>query len=494
MAFPSYIRDASSMTFARRVVSGTTYLTLSSGFTRLFSIISMPILTRLLSPKAYGVTSLVGTFISLVSVFALAGIDMSYSRAYHSVQPPSGPAVEHYCWRVALSAGIFSAVLGAGVWSLVYKEAPGFASGLSLVVAGGIFGSLATTMALTRARLAGRYRAMAVMTVVSGVVGPLVSLGIATLWRQDAMALLIPMLLSYTIPVIILGTPSIARLVRPSAIPPKQRRALVQIGLAGIVTAPMYWLLSSSDRWFLQHYHGPESVGIYALSYSVAIIGMMVNSAIMSVWLPEAAREYELDPAGAKVVLGRLMSRLISLMAILWLAVAASGADIIRWLANRRFHAAGGFVPYIAGGVFFYGTLHLSNTGLLLMKKLNWAMLWWLLGGLFCGLLNLLLVPTYGGAGAAITQCASFAFISFGILVTSQAQFRIHLDWTRLATVVGIAVCAGVLMAPHWHESAPLSLLMKLPIGIIVAGLIAWLAAPDWCDRSIRYFRRLVFR
>ena len=64
--------------------------------------------------------------------------------------------------------------------------------------------------------------------------------------------------------------------------------ALIKIGLAGVVTAPMYWLLTASDRWFLQHFHGAEAVGVYSIGYSVAIVGMMVNSAVIAVWTPEA--------------------------------------------------------------------------------------------------------------------------------------------------------------------------------------------------------------
>ena len=104
------------MTFTRRLVSGTSQLSFSNGVVRLLSIVTMPILTGLLSPQAYGVAALAGTVISLASVFGLAGIDMSYSRAYHSAQPPSGVAVEHYCWRFAILGALLTAVIGAVAW------------------------------------------------------------------------------------------------------------------------------------------------------------------------------------------------------------------------------------------------------------------------------------------------------------------------------------------------------------------------------------------
>ena len=477
------------MTFTRRIVSGTTQLTLSNGVVRLLSIVTMPILTSLLSPQAYGVATLVGTVISLVSVFALAGIDMSYARAYHSTKPPSGADVEHYCWRFAILAALLTAVFAAVVWWFINRDSVELDHRLAILLALGIIFSLACTMAQTRARLAGRYRAMALTIIGGGIIGSAASIGIAVWWRQDALALLLPMLLGYLIPTLLLGAPSITEMTKPSGLTRTEGAALVKIGLAGIITAPMYWLLSSSDRWFLQHYHGAEAVGVYSIGYSVAIVGMMVNTAVMSVWLPEASREYEQDPARAQIILGRLMSRLTAAMALIWLVVAAAGGDMVRWLANDRFHAAADYVPYIAGGVFFYGVLHLANAGLLLAKKLNYAALWWFAGGLVCALLNLTLVPRLGGIGAAITQSISFAFISLGILVTSQAMFHVHLVWSRLAMVLSIVVAAGVFMTPPWHGSAPFSLLMKLPIGIALGVIVSWLIAPDWCVKGIEHLR-----
>jgi O-antigen/teichoic acid export membrane protein len=478
------------MTFTRRLISATTQLTLSNGVVRLLSIVTMPILTALLSPQAYGVAALAVTVISLVSVFGLAGVDMSYARAYHSAQPPSGVGVEHYCWRFAISGALVAAVVGAAAWWFFNRNSIALDPRLAILVAVGIVFSVANTMVQTRARLDGRYRATAVTIIATGVISMVASIGIATIWRQDAMALLIPLLLGYLIPILLLGTPSLAGLVKPSGLTRNEGVTLIKIGLAGVVTAPMYWLLSSSDRWFLQHYHGAQAVGIYTIGYSVAIVGMMVNNAVTSVWLFEAAREHEQDPAWAQINLGRLMSRLAALMAVIWVAVAAAGGDIVRWLANERFHAAADYVPYIAGGVFFNGVLHLANTGLLLAKELNWAAMWWLAGGLVCILLNLALVPKYGGVGAAVTQSVSFAFIALGILATAQAKFHVQLDWSRLAATMLVVLAGGVFLARPWHATAPFSLLLKLPIGIALAVIVAWLMAPDWCVKGINYVRR----
>jgi len=481
------------MTFTRRVVSGTSQLTMSNGVVRLLSIVTMPILTGLLSPHAYGVAALAGTIISLASVLALAGIDTSYLRAYHSAEPPSGAVAEAYCWRFAILNALLAGALAAIAWHFFSGDSIDQDRRLWPLVAVGVILSVISTMAVVRALIAGRHRALAFTIVAAGVIGSAVSIGIA-IWHQDALALLLPMLLGYLIPVLLLGTPSIPTLMKRSRLTRNEGVALINIGLAGVVTAPMYWLLTSSDRWFLQHYHGAETVGVYSIGYSVAIVGMIVNSAVMAVWGPEAAREYEEDRARAKFTLGSLMSRQVAAMAIIWLAAAAAGGDIVRWLANERFRAAADYVPFIAGGVFFYGVLRLALTGLLLAKQMKWAALWWLAGGAVCILLNLALVPRYGGLGAAVSQSTSFAFIAMGIFATAQTKFRVQLEWKRLVASMLIVLVAAVFLIPPWHRTALLSLLMKLPIGFAAAVIVAWMAAPDWCVKGVDYLRRKGFR
>lgn len=478
------------MTFAHRLISGTFQLSLSNAVVRLVSIVTMPVMTALLPPHAYGVASLVGTVVSLVAVFALAGIDMSYSRAYHSSKPPSGAVVEHFCWRFAIFMALLTAAPAALAWWIFSGNSSELDQGLTAIIAIGIIFTVGSTMTQTRARLAGRYRAMATTIIAGGIVGPMLSIGIAMWWRQDALALLLPMLFSYLLPMMMLGTPRVTELFKPTCMARNESTALIKVGLAGVVTAPMHWLLSSADRWFLQYFHGAEVVGIYTIGYSVAIVGMVFNSAVMSVWLPEAAREFERDSVQAKITLGRFMSRLVAAMAVIWLVVAASGGDILRLLANERFHAAADVVPYIAGGVFFYGILHLANAGLLLANRLKWAMWWWFTGGVMGLLMNWVLVPRLGAVGAAMTQCISFAFISIGVLISSQAVFRVQLEWNRLALALAIVVAAGIAMGTPWHVSAIHSLSLKMPIGLAVTAAIGWTMAPDWCVKGFKYLRK----
>lgn len=480
----------SSPSLAKRLISGSIQLTLSSVLVRILAIFSMPVLTRLLSPQAYGEAALVTTSISLIAGIGLVGLDMTYARAYQSIEPPSGETAERYLWRVAICVGLVMGALGTIAWYFWLANWLALNRSFAFVLGLGVVLTICCIMAQVRARLHNRYGRLSMAIVLAGVISLSLSIAVAVWWRQDAMPLLLAVLAAFMVPLVLLGTPKWRALMRPSELGTTQKVNLIKIGIAGGVTAPMYWMMSSSDRWFLGYFQGADAVGVYTIGFNVAAVGLMVNSAIMSVWLPEASREYERDKEAARAQLGRLMSRLIAGLALTWLAVTAAGGDLVRWLADERFHAASVYVPYIAAGVFFYGVMHLSNVGLLLEKQMKWAALWWFFGGVLCVSVNLILVPRFGGLGAALTQTISFAVMAAGIMATSQQIFRMQLDWRRLGIAVLLVAPLGVVMSPPWQSAPVISLIMKLPVGIVAVVFITWLVAADWFRRGVDTIRR----
>lgn len=432
-------------TLAERIGAASLQLTLSNALVRLLSLVSMPILTHLLAPKAYGTAAMAGTIMSLISVIGLAGMDMSYIRAYHDTSLLPARSVEVYAWRYVLSAGLLSCI-GIGVaWPVI---APAFSlpDELGGVVGIGILLCLAATMAQARARLNNRYQTMSISIVAAGIAGTAVSLGAAQWWRRDEWPLVLSMLVGYLVPLVILGAPSVLRLISPSGLNQSDRRHVFGIGLAGTVTAPIYWIMSSSDRWFLGFFENAASVGVYSMGYSVAIMGMMANNAVLSVWTPETAKAFESDPKQAQVILGMTAERLIIGFACVWLAITAAGGDAIRLLAAPPFHEAARIVPAIAAAVMFHGIIHIANAIFLLRKRLKLTLWFWFIGALFSMALNTTLIPLLGMLGAAISQAVSFFFVAIGMLIGAQRLYPLRVNWCRLGYVLtGILVAASAM-------------------------------------------------
>ena len=471
------------MSFAKQVIGGTAVITIAGIGGRLVSILTVPIVSALLGPAPYGVASLVGTVVSLASVLALLGIDMAYARYYLQEDTLQRPSVERYCWRFAARGSIVAALLAGGGWYWLGSRWLDNYRSIALYTVFAIILSAIVTMASTRIRLQGNYRRIAVALLMASLLSSALSVGMALFCRQDAWVLLFSAIATSLITLLILGFPAITILWRPSHLPRSTKHAIVTLGLAGSVTAPMHWIISSADRWFIGHYDTIAEIGIYSMASNLAMLGLMLNSSLILTWFPEASRLFGQNGEAALDALGRLWSRLVVGLALVWLTVAAAGGDVLRLLAAPAFHSGAQYIPWLAGGVFFYGLAAMANTALFLQDRMRFAAYIWILGAVFCIGLNFMLVPHLGALGAAMAQCFSYGLIALCIIAVSHRIMPMPIPYFRLTIILLTLGGAGYLMLPAWSETPARSLLLKFPAGLLFALTIFYVIAPDWHQR-----------
>lgn len=475
------------MSITKRIFHATALVTVAQGIVRLFGIGSAPILTALLGPTPYGTMALINSITSLVATVALFGIETSYSRSYFGNDYADKLAVEQFCWRFAVGSAMSLALLACFViWT---TGSPIFwgDKNMLFVIWLIIVLNVMQVMALVRTRLLGNYRQLALTIIVSGALATGTTIMLTIFWRRDVWPFLAGSSVGLFSIVTMLGTPAIRTLFKSSRLDSKIRKQIATLGIPVVFTAAMYWMLSSADRWFIAAFQDERSVGIYSFVGVIASMGLMLNNAITVTWLPEAFRAHEENSVAAQAILGRLWARLVGFLLLVWLGVASLGGDMIRLLADARFHGGIVYIPWLAGGVFFYGVTTLANTGMMIAKDIKPSALWWVLAGVVNVSLNMLAVPILGALGAAIANCISYAFIAVLIMQSSQRKYALHIPWQRLFITFVLVVGAGSFMSESWNGSPIFSMLLKLPVGIMVAALALFLIAPDW-------FRRLAGR
>jgi O-antigen/teichoic acid export membrane protein len=468
---------------ARSVLEGTAILTVSGVAVKALALLTTPILTSLLTPAAYGASAYVQTLAAIGAMLALMGMDMAYARYYPGAEGGQPQNVERFCWRLALANAIAVGIILLGAWHLVIANYYDVSRTLAWPLAASVVLSVAVAMAQTRLRLRGAYRRTAVAIVVSGLCGAILTVLLALVWRRDEWALLVGAVGGVAISLVTLGMPGCRALLTPSTLAIERRREIVFLGLAGAVTAPLYWVVSSSDRWFLGYFRDESDVGIYSVAYTVASLSLILNGAINQVWFPEATKVYQRSPETSRQELGELWERLVIGLWVMWLAVASGGGDLLRLLTHQSFHSGAAVVPWLAGGVFFYGVASLANTGLWIAGTMKWAAYCWAAGGIINLLLNVFLVPIGGMLGAAISQCATYLTIAVAVGLISWRLYPLDVRWLRLGAVGLGGTLAGGLMSIPWHENPAASLLMKSPFAALTSWTMAWTIAPVWCKQ-----------
>jgi O-antigen/teichoic acid export membrane protein len=326
---------------------------------------------------------------------------------------------------------------------------------------------------------------VALSIVTSGLVTSVASIVLAFSWRTDAWTLLMGAMVGMLCGIVVLGIPEAQTLRVPSGFPLSKRFEILRIGLPSMITGPLYWIISSSDRWFIGFYRTPDELGPYAFASSIGLIGLVLNSSLTLTWFPEAASTHARQPETAQQLLGREWARLLTLLLIVWLAVSSAGGDAIRLFTDTKFHVGARYVPWIAAGTAFYGIASLAATGLFVARQMTPVALCWASAAVLDLVLNTLLVPPYGAYGAAIASCASYAFVAASVLWASHRRYPMTVPWTRLALVVVVVLAAGTLLVPPWNARPLLSLTAKLPVGIGVAAALVHLISPEWSRATV---------
>ena len=474
------------MSLTRHILGSSAQLTAANAIARVLGIVSLPLLTRWLSPDAYGQAALASTLMSLVSMIGLMGMDMSYARTYLSRAEPNGSRVEIFCWRFSLVAALAAGLVAAMAWLLHVARDGSSLPVVACWVLIGTAGSVLLAMAQTRSRLHNQHTRLAVAIALSGIAATALTLCIARWWLPDERALVTGFVLAYVLPICVMGIPALKKLRLPSGLSSATRKAVFFVGVPGVVTAPMYWILSSSDRWFLQTSADASTVGVYAVACTFGQLGMMVNSALLAIWLPEATRLHESDDSGkVAATLGGLICRLVLVMMMVWVGVGIIGGDLLRWLSEGRFHGGAAVVPWIASAVFFYGCYHLANTGLFLGRRLRVSAFVWAFVGAASLLANAIFVPRFGMLAAAGVQCGTFGVLAITVFVLSQRHHPIQLPAFRMLVAFAIAVL-GLLIGVWLPEVRDwLTAVEKVVFVGVIVTLLAAILAPDVCRRGM---------
>lgn len=207
-------------------------------------------------------------------------------------------------------------------------------------------------------------------------------------------------------------------------------RQMVKFGYPFIFASLGGFIITFSDRYFLNVYSDLSIVGIYSLAYKFGfLMGYLAVGPFMQVWEPkrfEIVKQDDALPIFKKVFL-YFDIIVFSLSLLICLFVK----DILRIMSDPAFFDAYKVVPIIIIAYIFQAWTLYCNFGIYhagRSKYIAWA---YTISAISVLLLNFMLIPRYGAHGAAWATVGAF-FIRF-ILAHLYAQrlYRIDYGWNK---------------------------------------------------------------
>lgn len=257
---------------------------------------------------------------------------------------------------------------------------------------------------------------------------------------------------------------------------------LLRYGSPFVLAGAAYWVFGSVGNWMLGIYGTAADVGLFAIGMKFSVVMTFIISAFAQAWSPYALRMYGEDP-DYREKWASVFSVWMFVLALASLGLALFAPELMRLLTPPEYWPAARVLAIGAVGLVFYGTVQMTSLGVMIAKRtilLNYAA--WA-AAVVAVVLNLLLIPRFGGVGAAVATLAAYVVLTSILLFWTQRLHPMPLEYGRLgyglllvvAALVGGSIAAGVEVGAVAFMAKGLVLLAAIggafAIGIVDRGL-----------------------
>ncbi len=267
-------------------------------------------------------------------------------------------------------------------------------------------------------------------------------------------------------------------------------RTLLQYGAPLLFANLALFVLNLGDRYVIGYYSNAEEVANYSVPYQLSVLTMMAAfGPVRQAFLPFIFSLYEKSgsEAAGNMISWAIRMLLFGMVPVIF-GMSYLGEDIILVFASAKYAPFARLLPTLLLGIFAYGMFQsIVSSGLLLFKKtgtISQLTCFWAVANI---LLNFALVPYLGIWGAAIATAVTYVLLLLCTFIISRRHIKIEIDLMAVVKAITFsAVMLGVLIAMgDSSQYVPLKILEKSLMGMLVYAVL--LFAFDGECRAIFY-------
>jgi len=474
--------------------TGSFYV-LASAIPAIISILILPIYTHNLSSEDYGKLALAIALMQILFTILSLGLHSGMVRSYGLADDKAkGRIVSTALLGSAFLAG-FALFLGGVATPLARWLLP-FPEGETLLRLACVFCATNTLLMvyLTHLRLQLKASSYAITMVSRSIL----TLGSAYLLLVILRKGVIGAAWSQVIPILAILAVFIAtdhgKLVRPG-FSSKEAKEMLKFSLWLIPGNLAGWVLSLSDRYFLEYFCTLRIVGIYSFGYQIAsLIEIGFKTPFALAWSPVIFPAFR-EGRGEKV--NKDVFRYYSFIGVfLVLALSIFAKEITQLLSPAEYIEAYTIVPLVALGLFLVGWENFLGMGLYVANKTYYFPGIFGIGALANLGLNFLLIPRYGMLGAAAATLISYILVSALYYIASQREYPLAFEFRKQFTTlgVGLALFGIYVLCPLHSPGHIIGLKLLLLLAYLLLGIWLRIISKDEAKEGVKLVSRMVKR
>ena len=372
----------------------------------IIGLMTVPIVTRMLSPEQYGISSLINTIVNVLGIICYLGTDQGFVRFFYEEK-------EENRGRLLFESLIIPGVCIIIFSSIIFffrKEISIFIIGKNEIIIWKIlvlsmFFSIVNRFSLLIIRMKQRGKLYSFFNVLTKVMEFLFILILYKFYGNNYKTLVISILISMIITTI-LSIILEQEMWHFKGKLEMSRQEFFCYSIPLSLTLALNWLFGSCDKIIIKAFSDLYQLGLYSGAFKIIALMSVIQSGFTTFWTPVTYEHYSKYPNDTM-----FFKKTTDYLAIIFFSLGIgilSTRNIIVLLLGEKYYDSIFIMPMLVFIPVMYLLSETTMIGITFKKKTKYFFYISLIVALFNLAGNMLLVPFLGAKGAAISTGISY--------------------------------------------------------------------------------------
>lgn len=410
-------------------------------FPKVFSFFLVPIYTAYLSTKEYGISDVIITTASLIVPFVSLATPNAILR--YTIEKKEDKRPIQIALRVFLF-GMLLLLIGLTVITFILGINPIYMAFLYMIVGASVLSDI--TISYSRGQE--DVRLVTICGIGSSFLSVFCNIIFIVVLKFGLYGFLLATVVGDFLDIIIIGFAYRKKKILSGLF--KQRdvqfsREVLRFSVPLIFSGLSWWVISSSDRYFVTYMCGASANGIYSVAYKIPTILQSLTNVFYQAWIYSAYESYKTED-GRKYI--EKVYRVYFFINIVTCSILICADTIISsFLFSRDFFMAWRYVPFLLLATMFNSVGSVPAMFLSIYKRTKLAARISIIAAIINVFLNyLLIVILQSPIGAAIATTVTFLFSYICNTYYGSKLGRIHVDILKQANMIIVLLIQTIII------------------------------------------------
>mgnify|MGYP005978304945 CR=1 FL=1 len=438
------------------------YIALGIGF------FTTPIVTRMISPEQYGISSIFTVAINICILICGLGLDQGFVRYFYEETENKRNSLLYSCIKMPmlliLLMSFFIICFRKKISLFLFQE---YSFEMIIVFILMIFFSLINRFSILIVRMNQKGKLFSLFQILTQISNFVFIILLFKNYGNNYKTLIISGILS----LFLVTTISIVT-ERKNWIYSKEdskfsSKELIKYSLPLSITMALNWVFSSGDKIVIKYFSTLTELGLYAAAFKIVALLSIIQTGFTTFWTPVAYERYEKNK-DEKIFFEKIYEY-ISFFMFLIAVILLMGKDLLIMILGPKYILASDIMPMLTLMPIMYTISETTVLGINFHKKTKYHLYISITVAVLNIVGNILLVPKFGAKGAAISTGLSYV-VFFSLRTYFSLKFiKFNFNLKRFYLISLMLVIFAIYL------SFNNSIIIIIKVGISIIGLIIFL-------------------